>query len=76
MMLALKSTNPVPSQPTQFGFLRLQDVLAIEDALQQIGAFGEIHLIVEQGRLGYIRTLKSEPLGGTTLLSKKSHPLP
>lgn len=69
-MLALKSTTTLSNSPTQFGFLRLQDVLAIEDALQQIGAFGEIHLIVEQGRLVFIRTLKSEPFGGSTLRSK------
>lgn len=53
--------------PTQFQVLRWQDVRAIEDALKQIGAFGELHLIVERGRLGYVRIVQSEPIGGFTL---------
>ncbi len=46
----------------QLKFLRLHEVQAIEDALKQVGSFGEVHLVVEHGRLRYVRTLKSEPV--------------
>jgi len=59
-----RSTESISVPPTQFQVLRLPDVCAIEDALKQIGAFGELHLIVEQGRLSYVRIVQSEPIGG------------
>jgi len=43
-------------------FLRPEDVIAIEEALQRIGPFGELHLVVENGCLRYLRTVRSEPL--------------
>jgi len=68
--MAEPDTDSTVIHSTQFQFLRLQDVRAIEDALKQIGAFGELHLVVEQGRLGYVRILQSEPLGGSTLFTR------
>ncbi|MBI5648826.1 MAG: hypothetical protein HZC40_00005 [Chloroflexi bacterium] len=61
-MPAHTSNDPVIVLPIQFQCLRAQDVPMIEDALKQVGACGEVHLIVEQGRLGYVRTLQSESL--------------
>ncbi len=45
--------------------LRPRDVAAIDHALDEIGAFGEVHLVMEKGRLRYIRTVKSEALLST-----------
>jgi hypothetical protein len=42
------------------GGLRSQDIAAIEQALKKVGAFGEVHLVIERGRLRFVRTLKSE----------------
>jgi hypothetical protein len=43
-------------------FLRPEDIAVIEEALQKVGPFGEVHLVVENGRLRYLRTLRSESL--------------
>ncbi len=43
-------------------FLRPAIIAMIEEALNQVGTFGEVHLVVEKGRLRYIRTIKSESL--------------
>ena len=56
------SNDPAVVLPIQFQCLRAQDVPIIEAALKQIGACGQVHLIVEQGRLGSIRMLQSEPV--------------
>ncbi|MCL5951019.1 MAG: hypothetical protein M1132_04725 [Chloroflexi bacterium] len=40
--------------------LELRDVVAIDQALDKIGPYGEVHLVVEKGRLRFIRTVRSE----------------
>jgi len=40
--------------------LRPHDIEFIENALRKVGAFGEVHLVVEHGRIRYVRTIKSE----------------
>lgn len=47
---------------SELKFLRPAIVAMIEEALNQVGTFGEVHLVVEKGRLRYIRTIKSESL--------------
>ncbi|MBI5302417.1 MAG: hypothetical protein HY868_09780 [Chloroflexi bacterium] len=42
--------------------LRPRDIEFIENALRKIGAFGEVHLVVERGRIRYVRTIKSESI--------------
>ncbi len=42
--------------------LRPEDVLAIERALAEVGSFGEVHLVVENGQLRFLRTLRSEAI--------------
>ena len=39
-------------------------VAAIDEALGQIGLYGEVHLVVENGRLRFIRTVRSEAVAG------------
>jgi hypothetical protein len=53
---------PPTIQPAPTRFLRPREIAFIEDALRQVGAFGEVHLIVERGRLRFVRTLKSEAI--------------
>lgn len=43
-------------------FMRPVVVAAIERALCKVGAFGEVHLIVERGHLRFIRTIRSEAI--------------
>ncbi len=40
--------------------LRQRDIEFIENALRRVGAFGEVHLVVERGRIRFVRTIKSE----------------
>ncbi|MDE3091004.1 MAG: hypothetical protein KGJ80_16650 [Chloroflexota bacterium] len=46
--------------PDALEVLRLTDISAIDQALEKVGLYGEVHLIVEKGRLRYIRTVRSE----------------
>jgi hypothetical protein len=39
--------------------LKARDVHMIDDALAQVGDFGEVHLVVERGRLRFLVTEKS-----------------
>lgn len=45
--------------------LQAGDIAAIDRALEEIGPFGEVHLIVEDNRLRFIRTVRSEPVVGS-----------
>jgi len=45
---------------TSTRLLRPHDIEFIENALRKVGAFGEVHLVVEHGRIRYVRTIKSE----------------
>lgn len=47
---------------SELKFLRPHIIAVIEEALNQVGPFGEVQLVVEKGRLRYIRTIKSESL--------------
>ena len=40
--------------------LQPADFSKIARALEQVGLYGEVHLVVEKGRLRYIRTVHSE----------------
>ena len=42
--------------------LQACDIAAIDQALKEIGPFGEVHLVVEKGHLRFIRTVRSEPI--------------
>lgn len=44
--------------------LLISHIHAIDDALAQIGAYGEIRLIKNGGKLRFIQTVKSEVLKG------------
>lgn len=43
------------------------DISVIDDALRSVGVFGEVHLIVENSRLKFVRTVKSEKLDAAHL---------
>lgn len=43
-------------------FLSLRDMYAIDEALAAIGAYGEVRLVKNRGRLRFIQTVKSEDL--------------
>jgi hypothetical protein len=51
-------TDARPSSP----LLRPSDIEFIEKALRQVAPFGEVHLVVERGRIRFVRTIKSEPI--------------
>ena len=48
---------------TDLQMLKSHDIAAIDRDLRHIGLYGEVHLVVENRRLRYIRTVKSESLG-------------
>ena len=43
--------------------LSLRHVYAIDEALATLGAYGEVRLIKNRGRLRFIETVRSEDLG-------------
>lgn len=45
--------------------LRARQIAVIEDALKKVGPYGEVHLIVERGRIRFVRTIRSEPMDYT-----------
>lgn len=49
------AVKPSPYLPLKVRFLRVEQIRAIDDALQNVGEFGEVRLVVEKGRLRYIR---------------------
>ena len=59
----MENSNPViqkvavNSRPTKM--LQTFQIELIENALQQIGDYGEVRLVVEKGRLRYIEVAKS-----------------
>lgn len=52
------------ANPPLLKILKPFDVAAIDEALGQIGLYGEVHLVVENGRLRFIRTVRSEAVAG------------
>jgi hypothetical protein len=48
------------SVPATLSVLRPGDIALIEQALERVGDFGEVHLVVERGHLRFIRTVQSE----------------
>lgn len=40
-------------------FLRPEQIKMIDEALAAIGEYGEVHLVVEKGRLRFVRTERS-----------------
>lgn len=52
------------ANPPPLKILKPFDLAAIDQALGQIGLYGEVHLVVENGRLRFIRTVRSEAVMG------------
>jgi hypothetical protein len=40
-------------------FLKANQIRMIDEALEQVGEFGQVHLVVERGRLRFLVTEKS-----------------
>jgi hypothetical protein len=63
LMLATEPLDPEDTTASaEHKFLRPGVIAAIEHALKSVGAFGEVHLIIERGRLRFIRTIISESI--------------
>jgi hypothetical protein len=54
-----EETQPAKGPVAQLRFLQPRDVGMIDDALAGLGEFGEVHLVVQKGRLRYIVTQRS-----------------
>lgn len=62
-MLSLERLAPEEKpETTELKYLKPGVINAIECALQKVGPFGEVHLIIERGRLRFIRTITSESI--------------
>lgn len=55
--------NPDPDGPSETAqtarFLHARQIAMIEEALASLGAYGEVRLVVENGRLRFVVTSKS-----------------
>lgn len=56
------ATEPVAQSPTsgRLKFLNAETACLIDRALQEVGDFGEVRLLVEKGRLRFIQKTRSE----------------
>ena len=63
-MVTHESCDPqnLPYGSLDVKFLKPNVIAAIERALNDVGSFGEVQLVIEKGHLRYIRTIKSEPV--------------
>lgn len=64
-------SKPIPHASGSDLVLRARQIAAIEAALRKIGPYGEVHLIVERGRIRFVRTIKSEPIDSAVDLPDK-----
>lgn len=62
-------TASADGSPDGLGVLRPADISAIAQALEKVGLYGKVHLVVEKGRLRYIRTVRSEAVLAARLTS-------
>jgi hypothetical protein len=62
MLTQNSSDQQCPSVPIESKLMRPEVLAAIEEAFRKVGPFGEVHLIIEHGRVRFIRTIKSEAL--------------
>ncbi len=46
-------------QPAELKFLKASQIRMIDEALELVGEFGQVHLVVERGRLRFLVTEKS-----------------
>lgn len=73
-MLANSNPKPLPT-PLSHRLLQPHDIQAIEEALKRVGAFGEVHLVIERGRIRFLRTVTSETLEGVRPpINAEGHP--
>jgi len=53
------SVGKKEADPNGYKFLTKEHIAMIDEALQALGSFGEVRLVVEKGRLRFIVTQKS-----------------
>ncbi len=61
--LAPNSSSDTPGESTlkePLTFLKPHQISQIDDALKEVGAFGEVRLVVVKGRLRFIQIMRSE----------------
>jgi len=59
---ALKPAKKIALLSSNLRILQPRDIAVIEEAIKKIGASGEIRLVVQGGRIRFVRTLKSEAI--------------
>ncbi len=62
MPMMSKSSDVQPLVMSSTKLLRPRDIAFIEEAMRKVGLFGEVHLVIERGRVRFVRTLKSEAI--------------
>jgi len=50
--------------------LRQRELAIIESEIKKVGAFGEVHLVIERGRIRFIRTITSQAVENTVDLKE------
>ena len=68
MSLQSTSQNPslkdtAPQLPALLSVLTAEQICRVDDALARVGAYGEVRLVVQRGRLRFIQILRSEDVG-------------
>jgi len=56
------ASTPNSLTVSQLGVLHQREIAVIEAALKKVGAFGEVHLVIERGRIRFVRTIRSEAI--------------
>jgi hypothetical protein len=65
--MANRGAEPVvqSASPGRLKFLNPETASLIDLALQEVGGFGEVRLLVEKGRLRFIQTTRSEKVANS-----------
>jgi hypothetical protein len=63
-------TLPVLTLDRPLSMLKLEHIKQIDDALAELGPFGEVRIIKQRGKLRFIQKVESESMLGPSELSQ------
>jgi hypothetical protein len=64
-----RETLPVLTLDRPLSVLKLEHIKRIDDALAELGPFGEVRIIKQRGKLRFIQKVESESMVGPSQLS-------
>jgi hypothetical protein len=72
-LFAADDSNRTLTLDRPLKFLSCREIQQIDETLASLGAFGEVRLIKERGKLRFIQKLESEKMQGPSSPSRTGH---